>query len=205
MTSRHQAHVERLLAGAIQNFNDDGYLAPTLILSGPRDALVVRMGPNQDLAPAFAEVAMILAATRRDTDLVVCIVEAWTRSYSQEDGEKARESLRHGDMARAHEAGDPNIHTCLVVQGVDVMNDADDVSVTRTVDGPDAGQELWHEGPALGRMPEMMRDALRIAKQTVLPPAVTTNDLVEVLIGLDQVAFVVEPIFWREEESPPAS
>jgi len=204
--SRHREHIEKLLTGAVENFERDGELSPMLIICGPRDYLVVRMAPSQDLAPAFAETAMILASFRRDTELIVNIVEAWTRDYKEEEGRKAAETMRHGDMARAHEAGDQNVHTCLVVQGVDTADESQDVSVTHTVDGPRAGEELWMEGPGSGRMPEMMRDAIRLAKQTTLPPNTTQGAIIEVCIRLGLIEFAIMPVLWvpDDEEDAPA-
>lgn len=180
------------------NYERDGHLVPTLLLSGPRDALLVMMAPSEDLAPNFARAAAFLATTRRDTDLVVNIVEAWGRSYAQDEGKEALKTVRHGDLGRAAEAGDPNVYTVLVIQAVDPKDRSQDLTVTYNADGPEAGKDLWVEGAAEGRMPEMMRDALRAARSVIIPPDVDTQVALEILVEAGLIDAALEPIVWEE-------
>ena len=194
--SRHRDHVQQVLEMAKFNYVKDGYLAPTLLMCGRRDALVVMMAPSPELAPNFARVAGALYCTRRTTDLVVNIVEAWGRAYPKDGSEV--ENLRHGDLGRAAEAGDPNVYTVLVIQAVDTHDSAEDVTVTYTVDGPEAGSEMWVEGEAEGRMPEMMRDALHAARSITVPPEMDTQVALEVMATLGLVDAALEPLVWEE-------
>lgn len=198
--SKHRQHIENLLAMAVANHERDGYLAPTLIIDGPRDALLVGMEASPDLSPNFATAAGILLTTRRDTEVVVTIVEAWGRAFPeyQDEPEGLPPDFRHGDLGKMAEAGDPEVYTTLVVQAVDVKDPSQDLTATYNVDGKDAGHTAWMEGKVEGRMSEYMREAISRARTTIVPPNLDTNAALGVLLGSRVVAFAAEPLMWDE-------
>lgn len=161
------------MAGARLLFMEDGEVEPIVAFHGGPTDLLVQLMPNEKFHPSDQAVAVCFSfATVIEATHVVAVNETWMKRFVVEED---KFSLERGDLERMHKAGDPAVHTALLVIVGDLRHHEDSVVATRDVE--EAESEKWDteelhlgSGSYLDRLLAAWDHGKKIVAESAPPP-----------------------------------
>lgn len=205
MTEETPAERARMYAeGARQNYEAHGNVSPMVALCcDTKVVMVMAHGETHDQPFQFGGIVATLAG-RLQPHTIVTVAEVWKKEIpapTEEDGRRAMDNIKRGDLGRMHAAGDTTIVTALMVNAWR-LDEAKSYTVIDTVRGEKNYERYESEGLQEGHMADMVLSAWRKSVE-MPPPDVVDDAALYEMLGVLQLADSLSIQEWDDDQ--PAS